>query len=408
MNTEHTQPVPNSQVMQFVEKELTTSSVLTGMISHNVHIADVVERIAEKYCNQNTGLEVEMKVFVAKMPPLELSSFDTKLAEAQANCAKALAKQLELREPVTKAFNDRVLKRFTESESRVKAATERIVNARRIVASDIKRRSEMDAQKAMEKANKDNERIRYISDAETHVISFLTNLASARTAAIVKKYHSHNTVLEFEKYINSLKAWIPALSDDEFIASVHGYTFTWIYNVAPLPVITKDELDSIKEKGNKYFRSLVEPQIQILLHGAPQRRLEIESGVSESTEDVVRQHVEDNNAMISSVYEAQKEIISADKMLAVAEVSFNETSDLGVGQAKGVSERKVLNPTTHAHWQAIIKSYIENDFFHLSVPEIEKTFSKILLKANRLGQSTGTWPYGVPLQEDFTIRRTKS
>lgn len=403
-------PVPEKAVNEFVPSILNTP-VVAGLIAHNNFIADSAVSVAKKaVCLAGTSPDADsINNAISALTNDELVQKDTFLQEVQGRLSGAKTKQENYRKPLTTAFADKVVGAFTAAEKRVDASISAIVGLRKLLALEIKRRNEKSEEDKQRDVNRANERAQYMSEARAHINKRAVELAKLRNEGLIRRFYAI-TAEDFETYSANLASWKPSTTQEEFMKLCEGFNFTWRYHDPTkerLPVADSAELEGMKKEADTIFFQLVNTEREMLMSKVPQRKLELASGVGVNVADV-KSMIEESAKTADEVGQSAQDSIKMDAAVQKVDNEFNASvATPALQQTSGTSQRKVLKPSTHTHWAAIIALYIDQEFPHLSMEEIEKKFSFMRTKINNNGNALQTWPVGVPLEDDVSVRGRK-
>lgn len=375
------------EIVQYVQS-------LPGQIETAEFMASGIE---SKYAN------LIAKCNVADWANMELEALnktDNILSNSAAD-AYAMAQSIEdRRKPITKKL-DEFRAEFTTRERRCYELSNTLNGIRKVIALELKKRSDAEAQKQLQKTYQTNEEIEF----KRTLNQYLVDKSYQHAQDTMRAMYNGSLVTEIDGYnlfMNNLISFDvkKTITADTLAVWLSHFSFKFVYIDPIVPVAMLDT-------WNNYIAPQIEAYRNVLISQADQRREQI-FGKEEITADEVL----NNLAVIDTSLAASKEnAITAVNSASESEQihkSFESYSNVStIRQNKGVKIPKELAPANSGEWENVIKFFIANIYPSLDMETIEKKFGFMLSAVNKSMIADGHFPDGVTIIDKVKIRNGK-
>lgn len=398
------QPVQETAVAQYIEQQN-----LSGVISIMKNNAAIISQGAKAKFTAKLGevrfynLTEKEETGAYKIDAARLTELDAELSEIQTRADKAESIIKNERMPLTKAF-DAIKSHFTTHESACSSLVDDAKTLRKKIAAEIDRRNKESEQKRFSDTDRAQELIDYKMKAKIWAITAAVEATKEMATLLCQKFYKIE-LPNFDVYRKNLDNYKPAMAEDKVKALLNGFSFPWRFHdptQEQLPSLTYEELFNIANPiffaGVTFVKEDIQGRVQM-------RIMELESGKDDGVmrlpEDIKRAITAISSVTGMEEKQAQGAALVNKAVVATTIAAETET----IQQAAGTAKKGKLTPTTHEQWQMVIRMWMEKQFTHQNMEELEKKFKFMLTYLNSVGKSTGEWPAGVPVIDDYIVKK---
>lgn len=328
-----------------------------------------------------------------------LNKTDAILSNSAA-AAHAAAQSIEDdRKPITKKL-DEFKTEFTSRERRCYDVSITINAIRAKIALEIKRRSDIEAQKQIALTYKTNEEIEF----KRTLNQYLVDKSYAHAQEIMRRMYNGSLTTDIDQYNLYLTNLISfdvnkTITADTLNVWLSHFSFKFVYIDPVVPVAMLDT-------WNNYIAPQVKAYREQLVADSDNRKQYIAVKIETTAEEVTTQ-LDQISEMLNKSKENAVAAVNQASESEVIHKSFEAYSTARVTrQNKGVKIPKELSPANSGEWLNVIKFFTDKIYPTLDLETIEKKFAFMLSAVNKSMQSDGEMPDGVTLVDKVKVRNS--
>lgn len=368
------------------------------VLQEKISTADLIVKTAHDVCDPYVDqlLHVEWKT----VSEADMTLIDAELAKLEGRIAAGISKIDEQYKPLSRAW-EAFRSKFTGAKDNMDLLRNKVKFPR------IKMANEMEAR--IKKANEDKTKANDVAKEEVdiatafnqHMMNCMFALVKNTTQKIYKAF-LETPAASFQLFVDNLNNWQPSkvlhLDTVKFWAAEFKWNFQHMQPFEPL-YNPKEWMAAVD--------NLLLPEKDKILKMVPLRLEQFGTGqVNDIPFAALARHAEIATNETQQQAVAQVQQVQA---AATTNAAFEVASTVVVPeQNKGVKKNQVLAPASHEEWRAIVNFFMEKQFPHLNMTELNKKLGHMLTTANNIMKATGEMPKGhVTTVEAFSTRAAK-